>query len=135
MGGGVVMSEPFKPNQTMEISIVQQAVATTVASIRDTFIRGDSLTDLSQEFDSTNMTLNYSGAPTPSQIKDLVLAAQDASLKVPCGSVLAGLTSESDDFGDVGLWLGPGSFGPGKEKEALKAMHINPDTSKVCHAV
>ena len=135
MGGGVVMSESFKPNQTMEMSIAQQAVATTVASIRDTFIRGDSLTDLSQEFDSTNMTLNYSGAPTPSQIKDLVLVAQDASLKVPCGSVLAGLTSESDDFGDVGLWLGPGSFGPGKEKEALKAMHINPDTSKVCHAV
>lgn len=116
------------------MSVAQLAVATTVASIRDTFIRGDSVTDLSQEFDSTNLTLNYSGASTPAQIKDLVLAAQDASFKVPCGSILAGASSESDDFGDVGLWLGPGDFGPGKEREVLRAMQMNPDTTKVCHA-
>lgn len=112
-------------------SVAQQAIATTVSSIRDTFTKGDSLTDLSQEFDSTNLTLNYSGTATPPQIKDLVLAAQDASLKVPCGSILAGSSSESDDFGDVGLWLGPGDFGPGKEKEVLKVMHIDSSTAKV----
>lgn len=52
----------------------------------------------------------------------LTQRATAAATSVACGSVLAGQTSESDDFGDIGFWLGPGPYGRGNEHEVLEAL-------------
>ena len=54
----------------------------------------------------------------------LTLLANEAAASIACGSVLAGQTSESDEFGDAGFWLGPGSYGQGDELEILRALGL-----------
>jgi len=44
---------------------------------------------------------------------------------VLCSSILAGHTSESDDFSDVSIWLGEGSFGKGNEQSIVKALGLD----------
>jgi hypothetical protein len=80
-------------------------------------------------FDSSNLTLIRDGAPAPpgkvkGQIKALVEAAEEAATSLACGSILVGLGSESDDNGDVGLWLGDGPYAHGQENEVLKALDL-----------
>lgn len=59
----------------------------------------------------------------------LTRAAAAAAASIACGSVLAGPTSESDEFGDVGFWLGVGvahSLGrsPDGAQETLRALGL-----------
>jgi len=80
-------------------------------------------------FDSSNLTLIRHGAPAPpvkiqDQIKALVEAAEEAATSVACSSILAGLGNESDDNGDVGVWLGNGPYAQGQENEVLKALNL-----------
>ncbi|EMD32114.1 hypothetical protein CERSUDRAFT_119084 [Gelatoporia subvermispora B] len=53
---------------------------------------------------------------------DLTLSANAAATSLACGSILAGQTSETDEFGDVAFWLGEGPYGRGLENEVLKAL-------------
>ncbi|KAL1748592.1 hypothetical protein HDZ31DRAFT_29305 [Schizophyllum fasciatum] len=48
--------------------------------------------------------------------------AEAAAVSQSCSSILAGLGSESDDFGDVAVWLGQGEYGRGHEADALKRL-------------
>src|ERR1700734_2331831 len=80
-------------------------------------------------FDSSNLILIRNGASAPPDdikclIKTLVEAAQAAASSLACSSILAGQGSESDDDGDVGLWLGKGDYGEGHEREVLEALGL-----------
>ena len=54
----------------------------------------------------------------------LTLLANVAAGSLACGSILAGQGSEADEFGDVGFWLGPGSYGTGHELAVLHALGL-----------
>jgi len=80
-------------------------------------------------FDTSNLSLVRNGAPAPSEkvkgkIKALVEAAEEAATSLACSSILAGQGSESDEHGDVGIWLGDGPYGEGQEHEVLKALDL-----------
>ncbi|KAL6308157.1 hypothetical protein BKA93DRAFT_815531 [Sparassis latifolia] len=55
----------------------------------------------------------------------LTLSANAAANALACGSVLAGQTSETDEFGDLALWLGEGHYGKGHEREVLEALGLH----------
>ncbi|KAG5653621.1 hypothetical protein H0H81_011847 [Sphagnurus paluster] len=67
-------------------------------------------------FDAQKLILLAPGATTlpADNVQDylwrLALAAEAAATNNTCSSILAGPGSESDDTGDVGLWLGAGDF-------------------------
>ncbi|KAI0321092.1 hypothetical protein OF83DRAFT_1280692 [Amylostereum chailletii] len=67
-------------------------------------------------------------------IRDLASAANKVANANACGSLLAGQGSESDDFGDVGVWLGEGELGRGHEEDALKALGLQSwaGSGKIC---
>lgn len=55
---------------------------------------------------------------------DLGRTAAEAAFATSCGSLLAGQSSESDEFGDVAILLGEGEYGPGHEAEVLEALGL-----------
>ncbi|KAI0268798.1 hypothetical protein BC834DRAFT_821210 [Gloeopeniophorella convolvens] len=57
-------------------------------------------------------------------IKDLASAANNTANENACGSILAGQGSESDEYGDVGVWLGDGSYSEGNETNILRALNL-----------
>ncbi|KAF9451263.1 hypothetical protein P691DRAFT_808253 [Macrolepiota fuliginosa MF-IS2] len=63
-------------------------------------------------------TLRYLG--------ELAVLANVAAESLACSSVLAGQGSESDDTGDVALWLGKGDYGPGNEHNVLRVLELTP---------
>jgi hypothetical protein len=80
-------------------------------------------------FDSSNHILIRNGASAPPDnvkaiIKALVEAAEKAATSLACSSILVGQGSESDDYGDAGLWLGKGEYGEGHENEVLNALDL-----------
>ncbi|KAI0051259.1 hypothetical protein FA95DRAFT_1602930 [Auriscalpium vulgare] len=71
---------------------------------------------------SLTATISPPPAPVRAYIEALTNAANSTANAAACGSVLAGQGSESDIFGDVGVWLGDGAYGPGAEKAVLAAL-------------
>ncbi|TFK87080.1 hypothetical protein K466DRAFT_653343 [Polyporus arcularius HHB13444] len=65
---------------------------------------------------------------TAEYLKELAYSANAAAASVYCGSVLAGHTSEADEYGDIAVFLGPGetgvNFGPGHERDILDALGL-----------
>ena len=55
--------------------------------------------------------------PASSQVEEylneLTVEANEAAASVFCGSILAGQSSETDEYGDVGVWLGDLEIRPG----------------------
>ena len=75
-------------------------------------------------FDASHLSVIRKGSSTPSEaVKTLVITAQQMvnSLR-DRSSILAGLRSESDEFGDMGVWLGAGDYGKGREKDVIDAL-------------
>ncbi|KAJ7497131.1 hypothetical protein FB451DRAFT_1210248 [Mycena latifolia] len=70
------------------------------------------------------------GLPEPTDqlpyLESLASAAQRAADSVLCSSILAGHSSESDDFADVSVWLGQGSYGKGNEHAVLNKLGLEP---------
>ncbi|KAF8647174.1 hypothetical protein AX16_007003 [Volvariella volvacea WC 439] len=56
---------------------------------------------------------------------DLVIASEDAAVSLSCSSILAGQGNESDDTGDVAVWLGDGEYGPGHASDVLKRLGLS----------
>ncbi|KAJ6607766.1 hypothetical protein B0H10DRAFT_2070350, partial [Mycena sp. CBHHK59/15] len=56
----------------------------------------------------------------------LASAAERAATSAACSSILAGHTSESDEFADVSIWLGQGAYGKGHELAVLKKLGLEP---------
>ncbi|KZV63645.1 hypothetical protein PENSPDRAFT_201319 [Peniophora sp. CONT] len=57
-------------------------------------------------------------------VKKLAVGAKAVANASACGSVLAGQTSESDEHEDVGVWLAPGDYGAGHERDAIEALGL-----------
>lgn len=57
-------------------------------------------------------------------LEKLVRAAQQTAESHYYGSFVAGRTSESDEFADVGVWLGEGDYQRGHEKEILDKLGL-----------
>jgi hypothetical protein len=64
------------------------------------------------------------------RVPALTLIANVAATSLACGSILAGQSSESDEFGDVGFWLGPGSYGIGKDRAILQDLGLEGTVSE-----
>lgn len=100
-----------------------QAIEATIT----TLIPGSSISPDNSLFDASHLALVRAGSsPSPESIRNLVLTAQGLvnSLR-DRGSILAGLRSESDEYGDVGVWLGQGEFGISHERSVLRALGLD----------
>ena len=67
-------------------------------------------------------------APPPEvrvYLRDLASAANSTANENACGSVLAGQTSEADEFGDICVWLGTGPYSEGHEANILRALNLS----------
>ncbi|RPD78380.1 hypothetical protein L226DRAFT_610315 [Lentinus tigrinus ALCF2SS1-7] len=76
-----------------------------------------------------NLEASTFGQSTASYLKELARSANAAAASVYCGSVLAGQTSEADEYGDVALFLGFDTeprvdFGPGHERDVLHVLGL-----------
>ena len=90
----------------------------------------------------SHVAASQTNQSTASYLKELMCVANAAATSVFCGSVLAGHTSEADEFGDVALFLGPGGdpgvdFGPGHERDVVNALGLghllqNGESPEVC---
>jgi len=56
---------------------------------------------------------------------DLTRAAHVTGSSLACSSVLAGLSSESDEYGDVSLWLGDVTLDEDKEEHVIKLLGLD----------
>jgi len=65
-------------------------------------------------------------SPLREYLEDLTFSANNAANSLACGSLLAGQTSESDEYGDVSFWLGEGDYSKGHERDVLKALKLEP---------
>jgi hypothetical protein len=73
-------------------------------------------------------------APPPEvrvYLRDLASAANSTANENACGSVLAGQSSEADEFGDICLWLGTGPYSEGHEDNILRALNLSDSTRRI----
>jgi hypothetical protein len=108
-----------------------EAIALTVSSLAS--LKSSTVSNLSESapssesYLSSHLSLVRPSTPNPPKIIiDLVLAAQKAASvnALACGSILAGPSSDSTEYGDVGVWLGEGPYSRGHEKDVLKALGL-----------
>jgi hypothetical protein len=67
-------------------------------------------------------------APPPEvrvYLRDLASAANSTANENACGSILAGQTSEADEFGDICVWLGTGPYSEGHEVNILRSLNLS----------
>lgn len=55
-------------------------------------------------------------------LNELTVEANKAAASLFCGSVLAGQSSETDEYGDVGVWLGDLEIGPASSKSESEVI-------------
>ncbi|EJU01082.1 hypothetical protein DACRYDRAFT_116899 [Dacryopinax primogenitus] len=87
-----------------------------------------SSTSLASSFSPETLTLHPPASLPPpaaaTQLRGLVLAAQKVASQAIIGSVLAGGGSESDEYGDIGLWI------PSPDSTTLGAQEIGQELVK-----
>lgn len=107
-----------------------QAVDTTVRTLQALFLSSTTLTRYKPPI---FLPESQSVAPSDSEVappditdylRKLVCAAQHTAESHYCGSFVAGQTSESDEFTDVGVWLGEGNYQRNHEKEILNKLGL-----------
>lgn len=64
-------------------------------------------------------------------LRDLASAANSTANENACGSVLAGQTSEADEFGDICVWLGTGPYSEGHEVNILRALNLSDSIRRI----
>lgn len=66
------------------------------------------------------------GKPASSEVEEylngLAVEANEAAASLFCGSILAGQSGETDEYGDVGVWLGDLEIGPTSKKPKSEAV-------------
>ncbi|KAI0371046.1 hypothetical protein BV20DRAFT_965689 [Pilatotrama ljubarskyi] len=103
------------------------ATRATIAAILPT--KGTpELAKLGLSFAIVPSTLDARDVAPPLQryLKDLTVCANAAAASLACGSILAGHTSEADEFGDIAIWLGNAEYGRGHELDALMSLGLQP---------
>lgn len=82
----------------------------------------------SPNLSGTASVLSPSAASIPASakgyLKSLAGSAQTAAESLGCGSILAGLSSESDDFSDIAFWI-PGKVGPPTPDHLLTTLQLD----------
>jgi hypothetical protein len=76
---------------------------------------------------------SFISAPPPEvrvYLRDLASAANSTANENSCGSVLAGQTSDADEFGDICVWLGTGPYSEGCELNILRALNLSDSTRR-----
>jgi hypothetical protein len=58
-------------------------------------------------------------------LQKLTTQANDAASSLACGSILAGHSSESDEFGDIAFHIGSGDYAQGNEMKVLQALQVS----------
>ncbi|KAI0305416.1 hypothetical protein B0F90DRAFT_1879055 [Multifurca ochricompacta] len=79
---------------------------------------------------------SFISAPPPEvrvYLRDLASAANSTANENSCGSVLAGQGSETDEFGDICVWLGTGPYGEGREINILRALNLYDPNRRARH--
>ncbi|EPQ57367.1 hypothetical protein GLOTRDRAFT_137708 [Gloeophyllum trabeum ATCC 11539] len=56
-------------------------------------------------------------------LRDLIVTAHEGAAALCCGSILAGQGSETDEYGDIAIWLGDGPYGD-NAPEVLAALGL-----------
>ena len=89
-----------------------------------TLLRG-----IQQEEEPVNVTgtgEGILGRPSSREIEEFVneltAEANKAAESLFCGSILAGQSSETDEYGDVGVWLGDLGIGPTASRSDSEAI-------------
>ncbi|KAI0768655.1 hypothetical protein BD413DRAFT_560294 [Trametes elegans] len=102
-----------------------EAVRQTIAAVHGSHsiedIIGTPIALLPLSSDSTGAL----DAAAQDYLKQLTSAANAAAASLACGSILAGHTSEADEYGDVALWLGPGDYSAGHEPDVLATLGLD----------
>ncbi|KAL7281187.1 hypothetical protein ACG7TL_004495 [Trametes sanguinea] len=62
--------------------------------------------------------------PIRDYLKELTKSVNAAAASLACGSILAGHSSEADEFGDIAFWLGPGEYSQGHERDVLTRLDL-----------
>jgi hypothetical protein len=79
-------------------------------------------------FSPQYLTLVANGvSPSTSTLQvtgNLASTAAEAAVTSACASILAGQSSESDEYGDVAILLGEGDYGPGQEVNVLESLGL-----------
>ncbi|KAJ7188469.1 hypothetical protein C8R46DRAFT_21293 [Mycena filopes] len=104
--------------------MLRQAVAATAQRIQRASSHSAQTT-----FNSDRLLLVANGVAEPNnqiaaELESLSVAAESAATSLLCSSILAGHSSESDEFGDAAIWLGQGAFGKGHEQAVLKSLGL-----------
>jgi hypothetical protein len=109
---------------------LRQAVAATVQRLQSTSQAAATTTFLPQRLLLVGQGVTAPSDQLAADLESLATSAQRAATSVLCSSILAGHTSESDDFGDTAVWLGQGAFGKGQEQAVLKTLGL--EGGRVC---
>lgn len=109
-------------------SIASGPIASTALTIAEIQRLSDEESPPSS-FSPTSLYLLPEGVQLPTkQVREtllkLAVSAQGAAEALACSSVLAGQGSESDDTGDVALWLGHGDFGRGHAQNVIEKLGL-----------
>lgn len=101
----------------------QQATIKTLLTLAGSNLESDAD---SESFALTPSTVDPSEIPASREayLKRLSQNANAAAASLFCGSILAGHTSEADEYGDVAIALGHGTFGPGHELDVINALGL-----------
>ncbi|KAH9963916.1 hypothetical protein BC827DRAFT_1192013 [Russula dissimulans] len=77
---------------------------------------------------------SFISAPPPEvrvYLRDLASAANATANENACGSILTGHASETDEFGDICIWLGIGPYSEGHEANILRALNLADPTQRI----
>ncbi|KAI0780170.1 hypothetical protein C8Q74DRAFT_747269 [Fomes fomentarius] len=106
-----------------QTSDAQQATVKTLLALAGSNLESDAD---SEPFVLTPSTVGPREIPasTEAYLERLSRNANAAAASLFCGSILAGHTSEADEYGDVAIALGDGTFGPGHELDVVNALGL-----------
>lgn len=113
-------------NASFSTQMLSQPTAAAVTATIATLYRNKS-TLLDQ--DALTIVPRLASTPVPNHdaqeyLQRLTKLTNEAANSVACGSILAGPSSETDEFGDVAIWLGDNALQPGEEKEVLRILGL-----------
>ena len=94
------------------------AIKNTITLLRDI--------QLEESVNVTGTGEGILGVPASGEVEkyvnELTAEANKAAESMLCGSVLAGQSSETDEYGDVGVWLGDIGIGPTASRSDSEAI-------------
>ncbi|KAL1942716.1 hypothetical protein VTO73DRAFT_4956 [Trametes versicolor] len=119
---GPSSSEESVRNSTADVAAVRATISAISTSGPSAESQGSPHSG--EPFAVLSSTIDANGvAPsTRNYLRQLTRSANAAAASLACGSILAGHTSETDEYGDVAVWLGSDKYSPGHELDVLSLL-------------